>query len=302
MDTGLLTPSTTPSFKNSCDVYPFNESVQVTGTKTSWINQFFQLMNNNIVGGGFGLAFTQLFLFYYVFGIFLHFVLPRLLEVKSVQKIGRQKNQIMREALTSLGPIGVKAAVWTVVEKLHNAGFGLTYLGSTNTFSDWSYILLTIITLDYLHDTWFYWTHRLLHLGWMYKHVHHVHHQSTSPTAFTGYSFHVLEAVIVFANEIIVCFLFPIHLKVHRIYHIWTTCIHMGGHCGFEMAPFSPSVEQVLGYFVYGLKANPWVNTVQHHDMHHKSPKHHFSLYFTHWDRWMGTIHPKYYKELFQYF
>lgn len=52
------------------------------------------------------------------------------------------------------------------------------------------------------------------------------------PTAFTGYSFHVVEAVIVFANEIIVCFLFPIHIGVHRVYHMFTTVIHNGELAG----------------------------------------------------------------------
>ncbi len=48
------------------------------------------------------------------------------------------------------------------------------------------------------------------------------------PTAFTGYSFHVVEAAIVFANEVLVCFLFPIHIGVHRVYHLFTTVIHNG--------------------------------------------------------------------------
>ena len=52
--------------------------------------------------------------------------------------------------------------------------------------------------------------------------------RSNVPTAFTGYSFHVVEAMIVFANEIIVCFLFPIHIGVHRVYHLFTTVIHNG--------------------------------------------------------------------------
>jgi len=54
--------------------------------------------------------------------------------------------------------------------------------------------------------------------------------RSNVPTAFTGYSFHVVEAAIVFANEIIVCFLFPIHIGVHRVYHLFTTVIHNGEH------------------------------------------------------------------------
>ena len=31
-----------------------------------------------------------------------------------------------------------------------------------------------------------------------------------------------------FANEVLVCFLFPIHAGVHRAYHLATTAIHIG--------------------------------------------------------------------------
>lgn len=53
---------------------------------------------------------------------------------------------------------------------------------------------------------------------------------------------------------------------------------------------------------VLGRKPCKALNTVQHHDMHHRYPTKHFSLYFTHWDRLMGTLHPKYDTELFSYF
>lgn len=38
-------------------------------------------------------------------------------------------------------------------------------------------MLLTIVALDYLHDAWFYWTHRLLHWKPLYRHVHAIHHE-----------------------------------------------------------------------------------------------------------------------------
>lgn len=66
------------------------------------------------------------------------------------------------------------------------------------------YCLLVIAMLDVLHDAWFYWTHRLLHWAPLYRHVHYIHHKSNVPCAFTGYSFHVIEAAIVFANEVLV--------------------------------------------------------------------------------------------------
>ena len=40
-----------------------------------------------------------------------------------------------------------------------------------------AYILATIIALDYLHDSWFYWTHRWLHSRLLYKHIHAIHHR-----------------------------------------------------------------------------------------------------------------------------
>lgn len=59
--------------------------------------------------------------------------------------------------------------------------------------------------------------------------------RSTAPTAFCGYSFHPAEALLVFANEVLVCYLLPIHLGLHRAYHLFTTIIHEGA-----MAPLPP--------------------------------------------------------------
>lgn len=60
------------------------------------------------------------------------------------------------------------------------------------------------------------------------------------------------------------------------------------------MSPFIPSVEQLLVALARGLKPSPALNTVRHHDLHHQIPTVHFSLYFCHWDRLMGTEHPSY--------
>lgn len=40
-----------------------------------------------------------------------------------------------------------------------------------------AYWALCIVALDYLHDAWFYWTHRALHWRPLYKHVHAIHHE-----------------------------------------------------------------------------------------------------------------------------
>lgn len=51
--------------------------------------------------------------------------------------------------------------------------------------------------------------------------------------------------------------------------------------------------------FPAGWVDNPWTDriaTTTHHDLHHSSG-HHFGFYFTLWDRWMGTEHPRYKQE-----
>lgn len=77
---------------------------------------------------------------------------------------------------------------------------------------------------------------------------------------------------------------------------------HTAGHVGYELSPFIPTLEGVWALLSCGLRGSPRLNTVQHHDIHHRFPTKHFSLYFTHWDRWMGTLHPKYEANLFRYF
>lgn len=248
-----------------------------------------------LYGGGCWVAFSQLAIFYYGCGAILHYAVPRVLRVRNIQTAERQPGEVARDAITSLGPIAVKAGVWTMVEWLHRSDFGMLYNGRPKSIVDVLYLCLTIALLDILHDTWFYFTHRMLHWRPLYKHIHYIHHRTRAPSAFTGYSFHVLEAVIVFANEILVCFMFPIHIGLHRLYHIATTIIHEGGHAGYEISPFIPTLFNMVHMLFQGVGIPPKVfNTVQHHDMHHGFPKNHFSLYFTHWDRWLGTLHPAY--------
>lgn len=83
----------------------------------------------------------------------------------------------LRDAFYSLGPIGVKAAVWTWVRHLHRNGYGRLYTAPIDSLPHLLYVLACIVALDYLHDAWFYWTHRLLHWRPLYKHVHYIHHK-----------------------------------------------------------------------------------------------------------------------------
>lgn len=54
---------------------------------------------------------------------------------------------------------------------------------------------------------------------------------------------------------------------------------HTGGHAGYEIAPFIPSIESLVALLLLGRRPCGALNTVRHHDMHHRYPPYHFSLY-----------------------
>lgn len=265
-----------------------------------------------LVGGGFPIAALQLVSVYYVGALSVHLLIPVL--AKAVTPVApnakgkrnpadSRAGQILRESFLSLGPISVKAAVFCAVEQIHERGLGFLYDGRLALApSVPAQVLLlagTVLLLDVLHDTWFYFTHLLMHKNkWLLANVHYLHHQSKLPTPFSGYSLHVVEAAIVFFDEILVCFLFPIHVKVHRLYHLYTTLIHIGGHATYELHPLVPSLEQFLWIGLHGDKVSASLNTVLYHNMHHQHPSKNFSLYFTHWDRRLATIKKGYDEEI----
>ncbi|QDZ18928.1 fatty acid hydroxylase [Chloropicon primus] len=259
-----------------------------------------------LVGGGFPVAMLQLCSVYYVGALAVHSLIPRFASPVTPVAPGARKakpessrrtkrQQILRESLLSIGPIAVKAAVFCAVEKIHGLGLGLLYDGAlgfgTSLPAQAILVACTVLLLDALHDTWFYFTHLLMHRNrWLYLNVHYLHHQSRDPTPFSGYSLHVVEALIVFFDEVIVCFLFPMHVNLHRLYHLYTTLIHIGGHASYELHPLVPSLEQLLWIVFHGDRVAKGLNTVLYHNMHHQFPNKNFSLYFTHWDRLCETM------------
>ena len=68
-------------------------------------------------------------------------------------------------------------------------------IGGTALYSDvgdygWPYFFLSILLYLFIHDTYFYWTHRLMHRPPIFRVLHKVHHESRQPTPWAGFSFH----------------------------------------------------------------------------------------------------------------
>ncbi|HVU94359.1 MAG TPA: sterol desaturase family protein [Puia sp.] len=145
----------------------------------------------------------------------------------------------------------------------------------------WASIVISI----FVHDTYFYWTHRLMHWKPIFRYAHHVHHRSHNPTPLAAYSFHPLETIVELGVVPLIVFTMPIHPSALIIFGIYMIVMNVTGHLGYELYTKKFMQSRWLKYFH---------NTSTHHNMHHKYSHCNYGLYFNFWDRIMGTNHPKY--------
>ena len=61
---------------------------------------------------------------------------------------------------------------------------------------DWQRELVCLFLSYIVIDVWFYWTHRLLHWGPLYRHVHKMHHRFKAPTAIAAVYAHPVEFLL----------------------------------------------------------------------------------------------------------
>jgi len=152
-----------------------------------------------------------------------------------------------------------------------------------NAHSPW-YFFFSVVLALFVHDTYFYWTHRLMHHPRLFKYFHRVHHLSTNPSPWAAMAFHPLEAVVEFGILIVISFLFPIHPAAIGLFLLIMMIYNVYGHLGYELYPKGFS-KNVVG---------KWVNTSVNHNLHHEYFQGNYGLYFLWWDRWMGTLRSDY--------
>ncbi len=189
-----------------------------------------------------------------------------------------QKTEIKWSLVTSI-LFGLSGVLLGVMWQL---GWTHIYL-PFDQFPIW-YLPLSFLLLSFLHDFYFYVTHRMLHIPWFFKRAHQVHHQSLTPSPWASFSFHPLEGLIeALPLPLIVLFL-PIHPLVLLVYLTAMTISSVTNHLGFEILPAGSARHPIGKYFISGV----------HHSQHHKFFKHNFGLFYTFWDRWLGTEHAGY--------
>jgi sterol desaturase/sphingolipid hydroxylase (fatty acid hydroxylase superfamily) len=198
----------------------------------------------------------------------------------SDRRIGSR--QVGREILQSLRSIAIFGVVTGAV--VYAGLCGWTQLYENVSDYGWGWLFVSIVVMIILHDTYFYWTHRLLHHQRLYRVVHHTHHLSTNPTPWAAYAFSSMEAFVQAGIGPLIVFTIPVHPAAFALFMVWQIAFNVFGHCGYEIFPrwfLRSPIGRIL-------------NSPTHHALHHEKFRANFGLYFNVWDRLMGTNDPDY--------
>ncbi len=193
---------------------------------------------------------------------------------------------IQQDIQLSVLSAGVFALASAMV--LSGYSFGMTQLYSYSQQYGFWYLGISYIIVLLLQDTYFYFTHRLFHHPSLFRWLHQGHHQSRYPTPWTSFAFDPLEAVVQSLFLVGIVFVMPLHfitlIAVLTTMTIWAVVNHLG----IDRLPTS-FPHHWLGRWFIG---------PAHHSIHHLKYRVHYGLYFTFWDRLLGTQDPNYQKKL----
>lgn len=164
--------------------------------------------------------------------------------------------------------------IWTAYELLYIVLIAkgtipyLTYAANPVLFIAW------FLIIPLWRESHFYLAHKILHIGWMMRNVHRVHHLNPNPGPWSGMSMHPVEHVLYFSC-LLIHFVIPSH-PVHFLLNSQLTALTPAqGHTGFE-GPLLKGWFPAGDYFHY---------------LHHKYVACNFGGTSIPWDKWFGIYY-----------
>ena len=204
------------------------------------------------------------------------------LQGRKIRRKTPKARQMLREFAHSIKTVVVYAFVGVLTIYGVRTGIMEFYLEIESY--GWAYYGFSLVAIIVAHDAYFYWAHWLMHRPGAMKYIHAVHHKTFNPTPWAAYSFDIFEAAAHAAFVPLFLLFMPVHVSVIMIFLTHMIIRNAVGHSGYELFPRSWAAHPFWGF----------LTSVTHHDMHHANGKYNMGLYFSWWDRIMGTEHPEY--------
>lgn len=138
------------------------------------------------------------------------------------------------------------------------------------------WFVLFFLVLRIWQSFHFYWIHRLIHLPWLFKKVHHLHHRNVNVGPWSGLSMHPVEHFLYY-SAIVIHFVLPSH-PLHVIFHLFA--LNLGAlftHSGFQKVLVKDKSVIKAGSF--------------HHQLHHRYFECNYGSEEIPLDRWFHSFH-----------
>jgi len=220
--------------------------------------------------------------YFLIAGLFFYLLWGRPSTHHHAQRLASKKPSfpvVRHEIFMSLLSSIIYAIPGVIVIEAWKNGETALYNGAITSVTGFFYIPISILIYMFIHDTYFYWTHRAMHSKLLFKATHFTHHKSRHPTPWAAFSFHPWEAIISAWPLPLLAFFLPIHIgAVFTLLIIMTYC-SVANHAGWEIIPRQWLTGNFGNHFI----------SASHHHLHHTNYQANFGLYFRFWDQVAGT-------------
>lgn len=198
----------------------------------------------------------------------------------SHKKIGTKqysRKQFTREIKWSVISAICFSFTGTAIILLWQLGYTRIYT-NVNAFPIWWMPVALFISL-LIDETYYYWIHRWMHRGAVFKLLHRIHHQSNISSPWTAFAFHPVEGLLLSLPLVFTLLFIPMHVSMIVVQLVIMSVTSVINHLDIEVYPDSFR-NNIFGRWLIG---------ASHHALHHKHYRYNFGLYFTFWDKWAKT-------------
>ena len=166
--------------------------------------------------------------------------------------------------------------IWTAWEAVTLWLFANGHIAGLNISEHpiWFFVLWFSVPL--LHETHFFFVHRMIHWPPIYKRVHKIHHRNINPGPWSGLSMHPIEHLLYFSGFLIY-WTVPAHPLHFMHYGLMTGLAPAQGHTGFDRAVTGENTSITLPYYA--------------HYLHHRLFEVNYADGTIPLDRWFGSFH-----------
>ncbi|MFD1819199.1 Sterol desaturase/sphingolipid hydroxylase, fatty acid hydroxylase superfamily [Pseudarcicella hirudinis] len=233
----------------------------------------------------FGIVMIRYVILAGLFHVIFYYWFPEKWQVRKLNKKDYPPDQFRKEvcwsALTGL----IFSIVGSFAVIIWQTGYSRIYLKINDYPILW--FPLSILFSMLIHETYYYWVHRWMHLPKVFKWVHKVHHDSKITSVWTAFSFHPVEGILEALIMPVIVMVIPMHYYAILIHLTIMTLTAAINHLDIEIYPKN-AFGDILGKHMIG---------ATHHSHHHKFYRYNFGLYFTFWDKVAKTESPGFERE-----